>query len=253
MKNAITVQAKSIDLALKNAAQTLNTDKENLEYELISKTDAGFLSFLGGRKVELKVWSKKTKSTRSRKPNQQSRTAAHTPNLEPLSASETNDLVEDIRQFCEGICKFLTSSESVKVSTVVEDGRLKLNIHDDEIATTISKNARLAESMEHLLRKKPRYLKRELPFRIFVDANNIRSTREQELVEMAHDLSSQVSENQKPIVLNYKSSYDRKIIHMTLDQDDKVYTKSIGTGTNRKLMILPAKETGLEREPQPVS
>jgi len=250
MRNAITVQAKSIEHALKSAAQTLNTEKENLEYELISKTDAGFLSFLGGRKVELKVWSKK-KAPRSRKPQQSK--SSYAPNPEPLSASEMKDLVEDIRQFCEGICKFLTTSDSVKVSTVVEDERLKLNIHDDEIATTISKNARLAESMEHLLRKKPRYLKRELPFRIFVDANDIRASREQELVEMAHDLSNQVSENQKPIVLNYKSSYDRKIIHMTLDQDDKVYTKSIGTGTNRKLMILPSKETGLEREPNSVS
>ena len=45
----------------------------------------------------------------------------------------------------------------------------------------------------------------------------------------------------KPAILDYKSSYDRKIIHMALDQDDRVYTKSIGSGPNRKLMILPAK------------
>ena len=62
------------------------------------------------------------------------------------------------------------------------------------------------------------------------------------LIEMAHDLSDKVHEKQKPIVLNYKSSYDRKIIHMALDKNDKVYTKSIGSGANRKLMILPVKQ-----------
>ncbi|MEZ4743631.1 MAG: R3H domain-containing nucleic acid-binding protein [Bdellovibrionota bacterium] len=56
---------------------------------------------------------------------------------------------------------------------------------------------------------------------------------------MANDLSIKVSENKRPVVLNYKSSYDRKIIHMALDKDEKVYTKSIGSGPNRKLMILP--------------
>ena len=28
---------------------------------------------------------------------------------------------------------------------------------------------------------------------------------------------------------------------MALDKDDRVYTKSIGSGPNRKLMILPSK------------
>ena len=61
-------------------------------------------------------------------------------------------------------------------------------------------------------------------------------------MELARDLSEKVHENKRPIVLNYKSSYDRKIIHMALDKDDRVYTKSIGTGPNRKLMILPIRK-----------
>src|SRR5690606_3272879 len=149
-------------------------------------------------------------------------------------------LVEDLRAFCSGVCKFIVNKGDIPVSAKVEEDRLTLNIEDDDIAQQIGRNSRLAESMEHILRKKPRYLKRELPFRIFVDANGIRINREQELVEMARDLSYKVAQNQRPIVLNYKSSYDRKIIHMALDKDDRVYTKSIGTGANRKLMILPA-------------
>lgn len=68
-------------------------------------------------------------------------------------------------------------------------------------------------------------------------------------MQMAHDLSAKVHENKRPIVLNYKSSYDRKIIHMALDKDERVYTKSIGSGPNRKLMILPSR--GGSRTPVP--
>ena len=104
---------------------------------------------------------------------------------------------------------------------------------------------RLAEAMEHLLRKMPRAMS-ELPFRIFVDFNGSRKAREEELIDMAVDLSHKVFENKRPIVLNYRSSYDRKIIHMALDEDKRVYTKSIGTGANRKLMILPSKNNASE-------
>ena len=59
---------------------------------------------------------------------------------------------------------------------------------------------------------------------------------------MAKNLSEEVCRNQRPVVLNYKSAYDRKIIHMALDEDERVYTKSIGTGSHRKLMILPVRK-----------
>lgn len=241
----ITVQAKSISHALKNASKELSIDVEQLDYELISQTSAGLLSFFGGKKVEIKVWQKKSASrNQSRNRSHQSRGPREP--LEPMSDDQIKDLVEDLRSFCEGVCKFISPNSSLSVSAELKGEKLLLNIDDDVIAQTISKNSRLAESMEHILRKKPRYLKRELPFRIFVDANELRTSRETELIEMANDLSIKVIEDQKPIVLNYKSSYDRKIIHMALDKNDSVYTKSIGTGANRKLMILPSKGENTE-------
>lgn len=262
---SVLVQAKNVDLALKKAAEQLGVDKESLGYELISQTDAGFLSFLGGRKVEIKVWSniavkppreqreprerrrddrggsRPERSDRHERPSRDDE-EIQAVNKEPLEPKELEHLIEDLRSFCSGVCGFIANKTDVAVSATVDEDRLTLDIDDEEIANQIGKNSRLAESMEHILRKKPRYLKRELPFRIFVDAKKIRINRELELVDMARDLSSKVAENQRPIVLNYKSSYDRKIIHMALDKDDRVYTKSIGTGANRKLMILPIKD-----------
>ena len=135
----------------------------------------------------------------------------------------------------------LTTGEETKVTAEKSPERLVLNIHSEEIAGQFVKNSKLAESFEHLIRKKPRHLKQELPFRVFVDANNVRVERETELAELAKNFSDQVFEEKKPVVLNYRSSYDRKVIHMALDKDDRVYTKSIGKGPNRKLMILPSK------------
>ena len=164
---------------------------------------------------------------------------------EPLSPEKTAALTEELREFCAGICSHI-AGEPVTVTAGVEDGRLVLNVENEAIAQQINKNSKLAEAMEHILRKKPRHLRQELPFRIFVDVSGLRKKREDDLIQMAFDLSAKVHENKRPIVLNYKSSYDRKIIHMALDKDDRVYTKSIGSGPNRKLMILPSKDGGGE-------
>lgn len=230
----VRVTAKTIELAVEEAATRLGVDSDNVDYRVISQTGGGFFSFLG-KKVEI-VAVRGGEGIRMSSESEDDR-------LE-LSDSEVAELKEDLRQFCAGICRFMTQGD-VDVKAHIDDGRLILDINDEFLAAQIVKNSKLAESLEHILRKKPRHLKRELPFRIFVDVNGVRLQREKELIEMAHDLSEKVHENKRPIVLNYKSSYDRKIIHMALDKDDRVYTKSIGSGPNRKLMILPMKKSGM--------
>lgn len=158
----------------------------------------------------------------------------------PFTEEQVREIKEQIRVACDDICQYLIGSETYELATREENGRFTIDIYDESLGKQVAKNAKIAESLEHILRKVPK-VQRELPFRIFVDVNEIRQSRESELVVMARDLSEKVHDNKRPIVLNYKNSYDRKIIHMALDQDDRVYTKSIGEGSNRKLMILPAR------------
>ncbi len=257
--NEVRVTAKTLDLAIKEASSVLDTDQENIEYRVISQTNGGFFSFLG-KKVEIAAWQKAAPAKRSdrrtggvraaddRRSSRSASKAATKTDVQDgpaLTDQEIEGLMDDLRVFCEGICQRI-SGEPVKVSAELDGDRLVLNIDSDYLSVQIVKNAKLAESLEHILRKKPRHLKRELPFRIFVDVKGVRRKREDDRVELARDLSEKVSDNKRPIVLNYKSSYDRKIIHMALDKDERVYTKSIGSGPNRKLMILPIKKKEAE-------
>jgi spoIIIJ-associated protein len=121
------------------------------------------------------------------------------------------------------------------------DGKLKLEVDNAAIAEIIQTNTKFVESLEHLLRKKPRHLKQELPFRIFIDAQGSRKGREEELVRIAKEKADEVAATGQKCVLDYKSAADRKIIHMALENDTRVYTKSIGNGPSRKLMILVSR------------
>ena len=234
----IRVTAKTVEVAIKEAATLLNIEPKAVGYRVVSQTNGGFFSFLA-KKVEIAAWAKEAGRSTTKRSRGQGRGEQESSSV-ALSPAEIDELKEDLRSFCAGICGYISDGD-VQVSAELEDQRLVLNIDDEYLSAQIAKNSKLAESLEHILRKKPRHLKRELPFRIFVDVKGVRQKREGDLVELARDLSEKVHENRRPIVLNYKSSYDRKIIHMALDKDDRVYTKSIGTGPNRKLMILPIK------------
>ena len=154
-----------------------------------------------------------------------------------MTAEAQAQLERDISQFCKELCEKIVG-ESVDVSSAMIDGKLKLEVDNAAVASIIQTNTKFVESLEHLLRKKPRYLKQELPFRIFIDAQGSRKGREEELVRIAREKADEVVSTGQKCVLDYKSAADRKIIHMALENDTRVYTKSIGNGPSRKLMIL---------------
>ena len=250
---SITVTAKTLDLALIRAAGQLGISSDQVGHE-VKVQSGGFLGM--GKKVTIEAWNKADRKTsskdrgaqRSQKNSKRNKRydknrTQHHDNSEKIELPESQvaELKQELTGFLTEIVE-LAVGEPTEVESKDEGGRLVLNIKSDYLAKQFTKNSKLAESFEHLLRKKPRHLRQELPFRVFVDANNVRVSREVELSELAKELSDKVHTQNKPVVLNYKSSYDRKVIHMALDKDDRVYTKSIGKGPNRKLMILPTTD-----------
>ena len=173
--------------------------------ELQNKTSkkSGLFSSLFGKKIEVAVWvksskvAKNPKNSRKRNPRakredrskqdrpkqepRRSRTKSQPSEVAVLSASEIEELQSDLKKFCEDLCEFMVARK-VKVETQLDEYRLCLNIDDDEIAAMMNKNYKVAESLEHLLRKASSS-KRELPFRIFVDAQGYRLKREEDLIQ----------------------------------------------------------------------
>ena len=159
---------------------------------------------------------------------------------EPLAPEMLILLETEIKDFCKELCEKIVG-ETVRVSSTMTADRLQLEIDNANIAAMFQEQGKFIESLEHILRKKPRHLKQDLPFRIFIDAQGSRKGREEEIGRAAQEKADQVALSGQKVVLDYRSAADRKVVHMTLENDQRVYTKSIGTGSGRKLMILPSR------------
>ena len=81
---------------------------------------------------------------------------------------------------------------------------------------------------------------------IIVDTEAYRKRREDSLVTLAEKLGQKVKKTHKTVTVSHMNAHDRRIIHMTLQSDAALLTKSRGEGEYRKIIIMPARR---DREP----
>ncbi len=75
--------------------------------------------------------------------------------------------------------------------------------------------------------------------KIILDIESYRSKREKALRKMSRDIAFKVIKTGKPWTLEPMNPFERRLIHMSLQGDDRVTTRSEGQGIYRKVKILP--------------
>lgn len=79
---------------------------------------------------------------------------------------------------------------------------------------------------------------------VTVDAKDYRAHREESLIRLANKTAEKCVRTGRKITLEAMSSDQRKIIHSTLGDNDKVITKSEGKEPNRRVVVIPKREGG---------
>ncbi|OHD72059.1 MAG: hypothetical protein A2W19_03710 [Spirochaetes bacterium RBG_16_49_21] len=75
--------------------------------------------------------------------------------------------------------------------------------------------------------------------KIILDIESYRAKRERALRKMSKDIAFKVVKTGKPWTLEPMNPFERRLIHLTLQNDSRVTTKSEGQGIYRKVTILP--------------
>lgn len=236
--NKVTISAKNLEVALVKAAGELAIARSEVAHQ-VSDHSQGFLGL--GKKITIQAWPRQMDKKRRQGGRTQRRQAvAKTPMSAELKAeviAGLKDMLANMLKLAFGIEAPVTTAED----SSLEGSRVIFEVDSAEFAKLLEAETMLADAMEHLMRKQPRYIKRELPFKIFVDAQASRQSREGHILEHAKQAADEVIQSGEAVVLDYQSSYERKLIHLTLGSDGRVVTKSIGHGARKKLMISAAQ------------
>jgi spoIIIJ-associated protein len=193
--------------AIKKASEDLGVDSNQLKIEVITER-AKFFSF--GSPVKIRVYLDDIEEAISKR-------------------------VED---FLTGL--FMTIGVDVSIETYEEVNKLYVEIISDSAGLIIGKRGKTLEALQ-LLTNIIVNKNQENWKKVVLDIENYRDKRETTLRELASKVAEKVKKTGKPQLLEPMNPFERRIIHMTLQNDPDVYTKSEGNGTLKMVKIYPKR------------
>jgi spoIIIJ-associated protein len=122
------------------------------------------------------------------------------------------------------------------VSSQWTDEGCLLNLSGEDVPFLLSENGEMLDAFEVILFQiYGREFERSQRF--ICDAEGFRQTRKAELQAMARFAAQNVRKNGRPFTFGKLNSTERRIIHLTLQQESDLLTESVGDGRERRLQV----------------
>lgn len=117
-----------------------------------------------------------------------------------------------------------------------------LNIEGHDLGTLIGRRGETLDALQYITRL---IVSREVQHRanIVLDVEGYKSRREATLRRLAVRMAEQARSLGRTVSLEPMPPNERRIIHITLREDNSVVTESVGTGDRRKVTIIPVNSS----------
>jgi spoIIIJ-associated protein len=122
------------------------------------------------------------------------------------------------------------------VTVHAEDGTAHCKVSDDHQEVLTSQDGRVLDSLQYLLRK---IISKKITGRIqlTIDVGDFREKRFQELKERAIEYAALVKEDGKTQVISSLNPSERRVVHVALQDDPDIRSRSVGEGLFKKVLI----------------
>ena len=153
--------------------------------------------------------------------------------------AKNNNLEDKILDQLEKILSRLNVNAEI-TATSQEDGSLRFNIESADSSILIGRHGENLDSLQTILHAMlyKLFTAEELPD-VVVDVDNWKTNREAELKDLAAKVVQKVKFSNKPQSLSNLKPFERRIVHLTLENNPDVETRSEGEGRFRKLIVSP--------------
>ena len=146
-----------------------------------------------------------------------------------------------MNETCQKAEEFLTDILSdmrfdLRVSSEMSDEGCVLNLSGVDAPLLLTENGEMLDAFETLLFQ---IYGRELDRsqRFVCDADGFRRSRKAELQAMARFAAQNVRKNDRPFTFGVLNSTERRVIHLTLQEESDLITESVGAGRDRRLQV----------------
>ncbi len=240
---SLEIEGKTIDEAIEKACSEFGVPREKLNIEIISDGASGFLG-LGSKKAKIRASIMSIDMTIDTPPEQPRKAVQKKP---PVSSDFTQSVVTEesvdttaarAKRILEGILSRMGLDCPVTIEETPDT--IILNIKGDGSGLLIGKRGQNLDAIQYIVNKAvSKYADNRKM--IVVDTEGYRKRREDSLVALAVNLAEKVKKSKKALTVGHMNAHDRRIIHLALQNDESLTTKSRGEGEFRKIVIMPVK------------
>jgi spoIIIJ-associated protein len=229
--NNVEKAGKTVDEAIEAALAELGVSREQIEYEIIEEPSKGLFGFLGGKPARVRVTLKAEQAQAAAAP-QKERPARAEREIRPIQAD--SETVEKAKKFLQQV--FAAMNLDVKIERMTHEDHVTLNLRGDDLGILIGKHGQTLDALQYLT-SLAAHRDAEERVRIVLDVEDYRKRREETLARLALRIADQVKMRGDKVVLEPMSPHERKVIHMTLQDDPKVATFSEGEEPFRRVVV----------------
>jgi len=251
------VTGKSTSKIISEFMKKNGLELNDFKFEVVEEGSSGFMGLFGSKPTTIKFIyeESKVRSKRSIPKNKtvNSRKAVKKPRTKKQIAIKninTPDIIKMTRDFAEGILAKM-NIETGKIDVSQKDGIFYVTINNSKDAGfIIGKEAKMLDSFQHLLNQMVNKAEKK-KIQIILDVDGYRDRRLKALLEKVDNLSKKVIETGKSYTLEPLHSSNRKAIHQHIEKNSKLRTRTIGEGSRKRVVILPAtKSKPTNRKPR---
>lgn len=125
---------------------------------------------------------------------------------------------------------------TVTIEKLTSPDSITFQIHGENLGILIGKHGQTLDAIQYLTNL---VANKEVNghYHIIVDVEHYRSRREETLMQLARRLASKVKRTRQKVSLEPMSAYERKIIHLTLQDESHIVTDSEGEEPYRHVVI----------------
>lgn len=155
-----------------------------------------------------------------------------------LSDEELDEVADTAISILQDILKYFNVGEVTIDEYEGDEGELILDITGDDLAVLIGRHGKTLDSLQFLVSA---VTVRKMGFRypVVVDVEGYKSRQRQKLESIARSAANRAAGQNRSIKLRPMTPYERRIVHITLRDDDRVETASEGEGSARHVVVIP--------------
>ena len=227
-KKSYVFEGKTTNEAIEKGLKELKVSKSMVDVKVLEQEDKRiFFSILTPRvvKVELTLKENATKEEKTVK----------TEKKESNVVLDKNEIEEKTHKFMDELISKLPSKD-LTYTVKVENNNVSIDINGNDTGYLIGYRGEVLNSLQTILTN---VIGKDIngKIRILLNIGGYREKREKDLEILAIKIAGSVIKTRKSITLEPMTAYERKIIHLKLQDNDKVKTHSIGEEPYRKIVV----------------